>query len=62
MTARAFGENDVPPKHSVTRVNWFRRDPVGGTIFVKPAVAPASTRQAVSGCTDSGGRYVHLPR
>jgi hypothetical protein len=62
MTARAFGENDVPPKHSVTRVDWFRRDPAGGTIFVKPAVAPASTQQAVSDCTDAGGRSVHLPR
>jgi len=62
MTARAFGENDVPPKYSVTRVDWFRRDPTGGTIFVKAAVAPASTRQAVSDCTDAGGRSVHFSR
>jgi hypothetical protein len=32
------GVNDTAfTKRSITRVDWFQRDPGGGTIFVKPA-------------------------
>ncbi len=36
MVTREVGEDSTLTKHSV-RVDWFRRDPGGGTIFVKPA-------------------------
>jgi hypothetical protein len=55
MTARAFGENIVPPKYSVTRVNWFQREPGGATVFVKPAVDTTSSLQVQRNCTDSDG-------
>jgi hypothetical protein len=28
---------DVPARSSLTRVDFFRREPGGGTLFVKPA-------------------------
>jgi len=36
MLIEGAGEDDAPTKRSITRVDWFQRDPVGGTIFVKP--------------------------
>jgi hypothetical protein len=35
MTMRGVVEGSTPAKHSV-RVDWFRRDPGGTTIFVLP--------------------------
>ena len=56
MTAHAFGEDTVPPpKYSVTRVNWFQREPGGSTIFVKPAGDTTSSLQVQRNCTDSDG-------
>jgi hypothetical protein len=34
--------DDSPPKSSLTRVDWFRREPGGGTLFVKPLDEQAS--------------------
>lgn len=36
MAALGVVEDGAPTKHSV-RVEWFRREPGGGTVFVKPA-------------------------
>lgn len=55
MTARAFGEKNLPPKPSVTRVNWFQREPGGGTVFVKPAVDTTSSSQVQRSCTNPDG-------
>lgn len=45
MSSSGVVESGATTKHSVC-VAWFRRDPVGGTIFVKPAtndhIAPHS--------------------
>ena len=35
MSVQGVVEDGTPAKHSV-RVEWFRRDPGGSTIFVKP--------------------------
>lgn len=35
MSVQGVVEDGTPAKHSV-RVDWFRRDPGGSTIFVKP--------------------------
>jgi len=55
MTVRAFGENNVPLKYNVTRVNWFQREPGGGTVFVKPPVDTATGLQVQHSCTDPDG-------
>jgi len=55
MTAPFLGENNVPPKYNVTRVNWFHREPGGGTVFVKPAVDTTSGLQVQHSCTDPDG-------
>jgi len=36
MPAPEIGD-DTSTKPSLTRVEWFRREPGGGTLFVKPA-------------------------
>ncbi|MGH3907379.1 MAG: hypothetical protein ACRDTE_24870 [Pseudonocardiaceae bacterium] len=36
MAQQEVGEDSAPTEHSV-RIDWFQRDPGGGTIFVKPA-------------------------
>jgi hypothetical protein len=36
MSAQGVVEDSAPAKHSM-RVEWFRRDPGGGTIFVSSA-------------------------
>jgi hypothetical protein len=55
MISHAFGENNVLPKYSVTRVNWFQREPGGTTVFVKPAVDTTSGLQVQHSCTDPDG-------
>lgn len=51
MAAQHDVADDTPPKHSLS-VNWFLRDgdPVGGTVFVKPAedVDTATRQEPVS--------------
>lgn len=52
MPVQGVAEDSTPAKHSV-RVEWFRRDPGGSTIFVKPtgsdgpAPRPATDSQEV---------------
>lgn len=52
MPMQGVASDSAPTKHSV-RVEWFRREPGGSTIFVKPAgpdgVAP---RQAGDGAAE----------
>lgn len=43
MAALGVVEDGTPTKHSV-RVEWFRREPGGGTVFVKPAGSDDSAR------------------
>jgi hypothetical protein len=40
-----------PLRRSVTRVEWFRRMPTGGTVFVKPqlSIGPAAAGEAEAG-------------
>jgi len=43
MSIVAIGD-DVPARSSLTRVDFFRREPGGGTLFVKPSgEEPGST-------------------
>lgn len=46
MAAQGVVEGSAPTKHSVA-VDWFRRegDPVGGTVFVKPATDDSTAPQ-----------------
>ncbi|HEV7830294.1 MAG TPA: hypothetical protein VGP04_15910 [Pseudonocardiaceae bacterium] len=37
------------------RVDWFRREPGGGTIFVLPATGEDADLQQVAERTDAGG-------
>lgn len=50
MTVQGIVEGSAPTKHSV-RVAWFRQDPGGGTIFVKPAGTDGAAQHPVTGCT-----------
>jgi hypothetical protein len=46
MLGEGAGEDIAPTKRCVTRVDWFRRDPGGGTIFVKPTEDVGTARPA----------------
>lgn len=44
------GVNDTAlAKRSITCVDWFRRDPAGGTIFVKPTEDDTCVDHATEG-------------
>ncbi len=45
MSAHMSGEDAAPSRRSVTRVDWFLREPGGGTVFVKPDANPDATIQ-----------------
>lgn len=49
MAIREVGEGNASAetKHSV-RVDWFRREPGGGTVFVKPAKDEETTVHPVT--------------
>lgn len=44
MTVQGILGNNAPTKHSV-RVDWFGRDPGGGTIFVMPVDGDGAAAQ-----------------
>lgn len=48
MAVQGVVEGSAPTKHSV-RVEWFRHEPGGGTIFVKPADADGTAQRPVAG-------------
>lgn len=47
MVTREVGEDSAPTAHSV-RVDWFGRDPGGGTVFVKPVGDDSSAPHPVA--------------
>lgn len=47
MAVQGIVEGSAPTKHSV-RVDWFRRDPGGTTIFVVPAGGDGAASQRES--------------
>lgn len=47
MAGRGTVEDSAPTKHSV-RVDWFRRDPGGSTIFVMPGAGDGAAAQSVA--------------
>lgn len=54
MPAQGVAEDNVPTRHAV-RVDWFRRDPGGGTIFVVPARGDGAASQWAAEDNDAGG-------
>jgi hypothetical protein len=56
MSAQGAAEDSAPTKHSV-RVEWFQRDPTGGTLFISPtydgniALAHSGEENAVEAVT-----------
>lgn len=47
MAVRGVVEDSAPTKHAV-RVDWFHRDPGGGTIFVMPAGDDGAASQPIA--------------
>ncbi|MDQ2790857.1 MAG: hypothetical protein DLM60_13990 [Pseudonocardiales bacterium] len=47
MTAQDIAEGNAPTNHSLW-VNWFHREPGGGTIFVMPPEGDAAAAQPVA--------------
>ncbi|MGH3777845.1 MAG: hypothetical protein ACRDRR_19285 [Pseudonocardiaceae bacterium] len=47
MAGQDIVEDNAPTRHAV-RVDWFRRDPGGGTIFVMPAGGDGAAAQPVA--------------
>lgn len=47
MAGHGIVEDSAPTTHSV-RVNWFRRDPGGTTIFVMPAGDDGAAPQPIA--------------
>ncbi|MCU1610573.1 MAG: hypothetical protein QOH09_660 [Pseudonocardiales bacterium] len=54
MPVQGVAEVNAPTRHAV-RVDWFRREPGGGTIFVLPATGEDADLQQVAERTDAGG-------
>lgn len=53
MPVQGVVEDSAPTKHAV-RVDWFRREPGGGTIFVLPARDENADLPSVAERTDAG--------
>ncbi len=54
MPAQGVAEDSAPTRDAV-RVDWFQRDPGGGTIFVVPARCEGAASQWVAEANDAGG-------
>ena len=54
MPAQDLAEDSAPTRHAV-RVDWFRREPGGGTIFVVPTRGEGTTPRPVTERNDVGG-------
>lgn len=54
MPAQGVAQGSAATRHAV-RVDWFRRDPGGGTIFVVPARNEGAPSQWVAEGNDAGG-------
>lgn len=57
MRPYVSGEDTAPPKRSVTCVDWFLREPGGGTAFVKPGADFDTITQPAVDC--AGSRSSH---
>lgn len=55
MAGRGTVENSAPTKHSV-RVDWFRRDPGGSTVFVMPGNDGAVSELAIERDDDANAQ------
>lgn len=54
MPVQDVVEDSAPTRHAL-RVDWFRREPGGGTIFVLPAKDENADLAPVAERTDAGG-------
>lgn len=52
MRPYVSGEDTTPPTRSVTRVDWFLREPGGGTVFIKPGADLDAITQPAGDCAD----------